>query len=83
MDDANYPLPNLDGTVSEIASILAKGWSRLSAGRRAGMVEPAAQGDVTAAGNSDQSSEKGLDSLGPRSLPARALTPGERRRNGG
>jgi len=79
MEDAKYPLPDLDGTVSEIATILAKGWLRLSASRRAVMPNE----DVPDAENSKPLREKGLDYSSPRSPSARALTPGERRRNGG
>jgi hypothetical protein len=79
MDDAKYPLPDLDGTVSEIAAILAKGWLRLSASRRA--VSPS--GEMPDAENTEPLSEKGLDYSGPRSPSARTLTPGERRRKGG
>ena len=70
---------DLDGTVSEIATIMAKGWLRLSAIRRVSELD----NQISTPRISDPLSEKSLDFSGPRSLPAKALTPGERRRKGG
>ncbi len=79
MEDAKYPLPDLDITVSEIAAILAKGWMRLTASRR--VASPSEE--TSTPEKSDPLSEKGLDYSGPRSPSAKALTPGEWRRKGG
>jgi len=83
MDDEKSYLPDVEGTISEIAAILARGWLRLNASRHAPVGERVSQDDVRGPEDSDPSSEKGLDYSGPRSLPGRALTPGERRRKGG